>query len=83
MGCCQGLDAGEAMRDAANKRRITVDGSKHADQLEVAVRGQIVSLAKSPGIGHWRKDLTDEAVKFFLVYSCPIIYRPRHENLCT
>lgn len=47
-----------------------------ADRVEAAIRQQIVSLAKSPGIGHWRKDLTDEAVKFFPVYSYLIVYRP-------
>ncbi len=47
-----------------------------ADRVEAAIRDQIVSVAKSPGIGHWRKDLTDEAVKFFPVYSYLIVYRP-------
>jgi toxin ParE1/3/4 len=47
-----------------------------ADRVEAAIRDQIVSLAKSPGTGHWRKDLTDEAVKFFPVYSYLIVYRP-------
>jgi plasmid stabilization system protein ParE len=49
---------------------------KIADRVEAAIRNQIVSLAKSSGIGHWRKDLTDEAVKFFSVYSYLIVYRP-------
>jgi plasmid stabilization system protein ParE len=31
---------------------------KIADRVEAAVRDQIVSLAKRPGMGHWRKDLT-------------------------
>ncbi len=47
-----------------------------ADRVETAIRDQIVSLAKRPGIGHWRKDLTDEPVKFFPVYSYLIVYRP-------
>jgi antitoxin ParD1/3/4/toxin ParE1/3/4 len=47
-----------------------------ADRVEAAICDQIVSLAKSPGIGHWRKDLTVEAVKFFPVYSYLIVYRP-------
>src|SRR5271157_5516188 len=47
-----------------------------ADRVEAAIRDRIVSLAKSPGIGHRRKDLTDEAVKFFPVYSYLIVYRP-------
>jgi plasmid stabilization system protein ParE len=49
---------------------------KIADRVEAVIRDQIVSLAKTPGIGHWRKDLTDEAVKFFPVYSYLIVYRP-------
>jgi toxin ParE1/3/4 len=49
---------------------------KIADRVEDAIRDQVVSLAQSPGIGHWRKDLTDEAVKFFPVYSYLIVYRP-------
>jgi toxin ParE1/3/4 len=32
-------------------------------------------LAKSPGIGHFREDLTDKPLKFFLVYSYLIVYR--------
>jgi len=47
-----------------------------ASRVEAAIRTQIVSLAKRPGVGHWRKDLTNEAVKFFPVYSYLIVYRP-------
>ena len=50
--------------------------AKIADRVEAAIRDQIVSLAERSGIGHWRKDLTDEAVKFFPVYSYLIVYRP-------
>ena len=49
---------------------------KIADRVEAAIRSQIVALAQRPGIGHWRKDLTEEAVKFFPVYSYLIVYRP-------
>jgi antitoxin ParD1/3/4/toxin ParE1/3/4 len=45
-------------------------------RVEAAIRAQVVWLAKSPNIGHWRKDLTDEAVKFFPVYSYLVVYRP-------
>jgi len=37
-----------------------------ADRIESAIRDKIVFLAGSPGAGHWRKNLTDQAVKFFL-----------------
>jgi toxin ParE1/3/4 len=40
-----------------------------ADRVESAIRERIVFLAGTPGAGHRRKDLTDEDVKFFPVYS--------------
>jgi toxin ParE1/3/4 len=40
------------------------------------MRERIVFLGKNPGTGHWRKDLTSEALKFFPVYSYLIVYRP-------
>jgi plasmid stabilization system protein ParE len=53
---------------------------KIADRVEAAIRDQIVSLAKSPGIGHWRKDLTDEAVKFFPGLFLPHCLPVRHKT---
>jgi|SRR5271163_2898045 len=50
--------------------------AKVADRVEAVIRTQILSLAKNPGIGHWRKDLTEDAVKFYPVYSYLIVYRP-------
>ncbi len=47
-----------------------------ADRVESVIREKIVFLAANPGAGHWRKNLTDEAVKFFPVYSYLIVYRP-------
>jgi antitoxin ParD1/3/4/toxin ParE1/3/4 len=47
-----------------------------ADRVESVVRDKIVFLAGNPGAGHWRRSLTDEAVKFFPVYSFLIVYRP-------
>jgi toxin ParE1/3/4 len=47
-----------------------------ADRVESVIREKIVLLAANPGAGHWRKDLTDEVVKFFPVYSYLIVYRP-------
>jgi antitoxin ParD1/3/4/toxin ParE1/3/4 len=49
---------------------------KIADRVEAAIRSQMVALADRPGIGHRRKDLTEESVKFFPVYSYLIVYRP-------
>ncbi len=52
-----------------------------ADRVEAVIRDKILYLAKSPGGGHWRKDLTDEPVKFFPVYSYLIVYRPETSPL--
>ena len=47
-----------------------------ADHVESVIRERLVFLAANPGAGHWRKNLTDEEVKFFPVYSYLIVYRP-------
>jgi antitoxin ParD1/3/4 len=47
-----------------------------AERVESVIREKIVYLAGRPGGGHWRKDLTDQPVKFFSVYSYLIVYRP-------
>jgi toxin ParE1/3/4 len=38
----------------------------------------IAKVARNPGIGHWREELTDKRHRFFLVYSYLIVYR--HET---
>ena len=40
-----------------------------ADRVETAIREKFEFLAKTPGAGHLRKDLTDADAKFFPVYS--------------
>ncbi len=39
-----------------------------ADHVESVIRDRIAFLAANPGAGHWRKNLTEEGVKFFPVY---------------
>ncbi len=51
-------------------------GVEVADSVEHAIRAKIVLLAVAPGAGHWRRDLTEEPVKFFAVYSYLVVYRP-------
>lgn len=47
-------------------RHIKNNGSlEMADRVESVIRGKIVYLAGNSGGGHWRKDLTEEPVKFF------------------
>ena len=52
-----------------------------ANRVESVIREKIVYLAGSPGGGHWHKDLTDEPVKFFPIYSYLIVYRPETKPL--
>jgi plasmid stabilization system protein ParE len=46
-----------------------------ADRVESVILDKIIFLAGSTGAGHQRKDLTNEDVKFFPVYSYLIVYR--------
>jgi antitoxin ParD1/3/4/toxin ParE1/3/4 len=55
------------------KKQTTVE---MADRVESVIREKIVLLAERPEVGHQRKNLTEEAVKFFPVYSYLIVYRP-------
>lgn len=56
-------------------------GLELADRVETVVLEKLAFLARSPGAGHWRRDLTSESVKFFVVYSYLIVYRPDTEPL--
>ena len=60
------------------KQKVTVE---IADRVESVIRGKIAFLAGAPGAGHWRKDLTDESVRFFSVYFYLIVYRPEKKPL--
>ncbi len=52
-----------------------------ADRVVSVIRGKFIYLAGRPGGGHWRRDLTDEPVKFYSVYSYLIVYRPETSPL--
>ena len=47
-----------------------------ADRVESEIRQKFAFLARNPSAGHWRRDLTDQPVKFLSVYSYVIVYRP-------
>ena len=70
--------APEAAQDLAQIWRYIKDKASvtMADRVESVIRDKIVGLARTSAAGHWRKDLTDEPVKFFPVYSYLIVYRP-------
>jgi plasmid stabilization system protein ParE len=57
---------------------IADDNIEAADRVLDALENAMVKLAKIPGIGHVREELTDRRHRFFLVYSYLIVYR--HET---
>jgi toxin ParE1/3/4 len=75
--------APEAAGDLAQIWRYIKEQStiEIADRVESVIRDKIVFLAGNPSAGHWRKNLTNEAVKFFPVYSYLIVYRPESKPL--
>ena len=52
-----------------------------ADRVESFIRAKFVYLASFPDAGHWRHDLTSQAVRFSSVYSYLIVYRPETKPL--
>jgi toxin ParE1/3/4 len=70
------LDLVEIWRYVKEQASVTI-----ADRVESAVRERMVFLAGTPGAGHRRKDLTEQDVKFFPVYSYLIVYRPETKPL--
>jgi len=69
------LDLVEIWRYIKEQTSLTI-----ADRVESAIREK-KSFSRNPGAGHSRKDLTDEDVKFFPVYSYLIVYRPQTKPL--
>jgi antitoxin ParD1/3/4/toxin ParE1/3/4 len=57
---------------------VADDNIEAADRILDALETTMIKLAKNPGIGHWREELTDKRHRFFLVYSYLIVYR--HET---
>ena len=57
---------------------IADDNLEAADRVLAALESAMIKLAKNPGIGHWREELSDKRHRFFLVYSYLIVYR--HET---
>jgi plasmid stabilization system protein ParE len=72
----------EAGLDLLNIWRYVGNEASHetADRVESVILEKIIYLA-GPGGGHSRKDLTDEPVRFFAVYSYLIAYLPETKPL--
>ncbi len=60
---------------------IAQDDISAADRVIVKIEEAANLLARRPGLGHERKDLTDLPVRFWPVYSYLIIYRPETKPL--
>ena len=57
---------------------IANDNIEAADRVLDALDNAMIKLAKNPGIGHRRDELTDKRHRLLLVYSYLIVYR--HET---
>jgi toxin ParE1/3/4 len=68
----------EAQDDLDEIRRylVTQGGTRLARYVIHEIRDAISFLAANPGAGHRRDDLSDEAVKFWSVFSYMIVYDP-------
>ena len=55
---------------------IARDDLDAADQVEQEIRLAVLQLARNPELGHLRRDLTSQPVRFWRVYSYLIIYDP-------
>jgi toxin ParE1/3/4 len=60
---------------------IAGDNIGAADRVLNALEQAMVQIARNPGIGHSREELTDKQHRFFLVYSYLIVYREKTRPL--
>ena len=62
-------------------QRIALDSVDLANRIEQEFYSLFESLARMPGQGHTRKDLTKRPVLFFPLYSFLVIYQPEVKPL--
>ena len=60
---------------------IAQDNADAADRVTAEIRSAILKLAKFPELGHLRRDLADEPLRFWRVHSYLIVYRPKRSPL--
>jgi|SRR3954447_5226074 plasmid stabilization system protein ParE len=60
---------------------IRRENPEAAKRVRTKLRLAMERLVKLPGIGHFRRDLTDRPVKFWGVYSYLIVYDPDSKPL--
>jgi len=51
-------------------------GPDRAEDLVRTIFGALEQIARMPGMGHRREDLTEEDLRFWPVFSYLIVYRP-------
>lgn len=56
-------------------------GAARAEAVRLDLLGAIHRLARNPGIGHRREDLTDRPVLFWSVHSWMIVYRRERTSI--
>ncbi len=59
------------------KDYICRDSVRTARRVIRELKESMLGLAKMPGKGHVREDLTAEDIRFWTVYSYSIVYRPQ------
>ena len=57
-------------------RKIAADSVELANRIETEFYSLFESLARMPGQGHTRKNLTKRPVLFFPLYSFLVVYQP-------
>lgn len=60
---------------------IAKDSPDAAQRVRRGLRDAMRVLARTPEMGHFRRDLSDEPLRFWQVYSFLIIYRPETRPL--
>jgi plasmid stabilization system protein ParE len=56
-------------------------GTRLANRILAEIYDAIQRLIESPGLGHFRPDLTDKPLRFYRVYSIFLIYDPASQPL--
>lgn len=51
-------------------------GTKLADRVLAQIHDAIHRLIEYPGLGHFRRDLTDRPLRFYRVYNIFLVYDP-------
>jgi plasmid stabilization system protein ParE len=62
---------------AIEKYLVTAAGPEIALAVITRIRARCAKVARNPGLGHFRKDLTGDVLRFCREYSYLIVYIPK------